>query len=448
MSSLLVVGGGITGLAAAYMAAVSGRSVTVVEESPQLGGLLATFPVAGTRLEHYYHHFFTHDAELRWLLRELGLESRLRFLPASMGIYRNGDSHPFNGPTDLARFRPLGMAAKMRFAASSLYLARMAEWRRWEEIPCLRWFETYAGHAATDAIWKPMLRIKFGPYAERVPAAWMIGRLRQRVNSRRRDGERLGYLTGSLAVLLDALKKSLDAHGVQVLVGRRAESLVCRSGRVVGLRTSAGDLHADELLATLPADRFADLVAAEDPAYAERLRSIEHFGAVCTVLEMDRALGPYYWLNVADPGFPFGGVIEHTRLVPSEEYGGRHIVYLSRYFERTHDLATMPTADIGAAMTRGLQRLYPDLRPAHVVATHVFRSRTAAVVCDLGFSRKVPSMRTPLPGLTYAGMVHVYPDERSCNNSIRVAAEGLRTLGCDTSMVPRGASLSGLVGTG
>ena len=61
---LIILGGGITGLAAAYLAARMGRQVTVLEGSPQLGGLLQTFPVGGNRLEYFYHHHFTHDVDL------------------------------------------------------------------------------------------------------------------------------------------------------------------------------------------------------------------------------------------------------------------------------------------------------------------------------------------------------------------------------------------------
>jgi len=43
-------------------------------------------------------------------------------------------------------------------------------------------------------------------------------------------------------------------------------------------------------------------------------------------------------------------------------------------------------------------------------------------------------------------MAHVYPDERSVNNSIRVAAEAVKTLGYDSSAVPLGRSLSGRIG--
>jgi protoporphyrinogen oxidase len=444
-SDLLVVGGGMTGLAAAYLAASAGLRVTVLEGQSTPGGLLGTFPVGGTRLEHFYHHFFTHDAELLWLVDELGLESRLRYLPASMGIYRRGHTYPFNGPADLLKFDPVSLVSRVRFAASSLYLSKFADWSQWEKVSCLDWFERYAGKEATEAIWRPMLEIKFGPYAHLVPVAWVVGRLRQRVSSRRRGGEKLGYLDGSLSVLLDALLSRLKALGVQVLTQHPADGLEIRGKRAAGVRTPHGLFEADAILATIPADRFADLVHGVDAEYAESLRRIEHFGAVCTILEMDRPLGSCYWLNVADPGFPFGGVIEHTRLLPPENYGGRHIVYLSRYFERGNHLASMPTEEVGAAMKASLKRLYPKLKPEHILATHVFRTNTAAFACDLGFSRNVPAMRSPIEGLGYAGMVHVYPDERSCNNCIRVAADALQAIGCNTSRVPKGSSLSGKI---
>ena len=55
---LTVIGGGITGLAAAYLAAKDGWQVTVLEASDKMGGLLNTFEIGGNRLEFYYHHFF------------------------------------------------------------------------------------------------------------------------------------------------------------------------------------------------------------------------------------------------------------------------------------------------------------------------------------------------------------------------------------------------------
>nr|MBP6456976.1 FAD-dependent oxidoreductase [Chitinophagaceae bacterium] len=59
---VIVVGGGITGLATAYFAAKAGKKVAILEASKNIGGLLNTFEIGGNQLEYYYHHFFTHDA--------------------------------------------------------------------------------------------------------------------------------------------------------------------------------------------------------------------------------------------------------------------------------------------------------------------------------------------------------------------------------------------------
>src|SRR5258708_40136004 len=98
---LTVIGGGITGLTAAYLAVKAGWRVTVLEASSQLGGLLETFPVGGNRLEFYYHHFFTHDAEIIWFLKEMGLSDGVEFRESKMGVYRDGRLFDFNGPREL-----------------------------------------------------------------------------------------------------------------------------------------------------------------------------------------------------------------------------------------------------------------------------------------------------------------------------------------------------------
>jgi protoporphyrinogen oxidase len=163
---------------------------------------------------------------------------------------------------------------------------------------------------------------------------------------------------------------------------------------------------------------------------------------------LDGPLSDTYWLNVADPGFPFGGVIEHTNLVPSSNYAGRHLVYLSRYFEQSNPLATATEAAIADEMTAALPRIYPHFAQRRILSRHVFRTQTAATVCDLNFSAKVPSMQTSIPGLYIASMAHVYPDERSLNNSLRVAAEVCRVIGIPTfAEVPHGSSLSGRIGS-
>ncbi|WP_251963164.1 NAD(P)/FAD-dependent oxidoreductase [Salinibacter ruber] len=446
---VIVVGGGATGLAAAYLLRRNGADVTVLEASPEPGGLLSTFEVgekaeAGeeARLEYFYHHFFTHDAEINWLLGELGLEDEAIFRPTTMGMMRDGEIYPFDGPADVLTFGAMSFQARLRFGMSAAMLTYLPGFEDDEETSALEWFHRWAGKEATETIWEPMMDVKFGDAADQIPIAWMAGRLRQRARSRDGTEEKLGYLKGSLQVLVDRLVEVLRKGGVEVRCNAPVEQLITSDGRVTGAQTPEGTLEADAVLSTIPTPILAGLVEDINGQYASSLREIEYMGAICTILSMEEPLSPVYWLNVADPGYSFGGVIEQTHLIPPEEYGGRHLAYLSRYVSSDHPLWSKGDDELFSRQISELKRLFGrEVKP--IVDDHwIFRGRFAAPITGLKFSEKIPSYDTPIPGLYMAAMPHVYPDERSTNNSIRIAAAAVDRMGLDSSFVPDGISLA------
>ena len=444
-----IIGAGATGLAAAYILARAGSDVTVVEASPRAGGLMSTFDVGGDHpLETFYHHFFTHDAEIAWLLGELGLEDRVAYRDSTMGMFRGGELYPFDGPLDLLRFRAIGLVARLRFGASSAVLAYEKSFSDAEDVRCLDWFERWAGAEATRAIWRPMLRIKFGDAAPDIPLAWIAGRLRQRVRSREGGVERLGYLDGSLQVLVDRLLEKLAALGVDVRLGAPTTALLCDDGVVRGVATDGDRIDADRVVSTVPTPVLATLVEPIDAAYAGELSRVGYMGAICTILDLSESLSDVYWTNVADDGYDFGGVIEHTNLVPPERYGGSNLVYLSRYMRHDNPLWSMTDEELLDRQLDQLGRLYGRDVRSMVGRSWIFRGRYAAPLTELGFHRKIPACRSPLKNLFVSSIAHVYPDERSVNNSIRIAAEAVRAMGLAgaADAVPRGASLAAKYG--
>ncbi|MDM9384505.1 NAD(P)/FAD-dependent oxidoreductase [Chlorogloeopsis sp. ULAP01] len=422
--SLLIVGGGATGLASAYIAAKRGEKVTLIEASDRLGGLLSTFEVGGTKLECFYHHFFTHDQEIRWLLEELGLAQDIRFVETKMGIYRRRKLYPFTTTKDLLFFPHLNFIDKIRFGLTSIFLSRQQNWQKYENTPALDWFYRWAGKQTTDTIWRPMLEIKFGEYSDRIPVSWMIGRMQQRLKSRSQGKEKLGYLRGSLQRLVDALELALEQLGVKIIKNAPVESLIfADEGKLVGVKTPQREMKADKTLITIPTVYLAKLLPNEYVEYRQDLERIEYFGAICAVIITQKPLSATYWMNVADPGFEFGGVIEQTNFIPPEEYQGFHLTYLSRYTTLQNPIFYKSNSEIATLFKAQLQSIFPDLDNRGIQEIKIFRTRTAATVCDLNFSQKVPAYQTPVPNLYVANMAHVYPDERSVNNSIKVAFE-------------------------
>jgi protoporphyrinogen/coproporphyrinogen III oxidase len=128
MSGVLVVGGGITGLSAAWEVAGARGAVTVVESQPRFGGKLRTERVDGYLIEHGPDSFITYKPAALELARELGLadqvigvseprsvslrvSGRMRPMPEGMGLVLPTQLGPF------ARTRILSWPQKMRAAA-------------------------------------------------------------------------------------------------------------------------------------------------------------------------------------------------------------------------------------------------------------------------------------------------------------------------------------------
>lgn len=444
--SLTIIGGGITGLAAAYIAAKQNVKVTVVESSKNFGGLLNTFEIGGTRLEYFYHHFFTHDKEIHWLIKELGIEDKLIYKSTTMGTFRNGKLYSFNGILDLLKFSPINFIGKIRWGLSSLYLGKIAKWKKYENVTALDWFYKNAGKSATDSLWKPMLDIKFGPYSNKIPLSWMIGRLRQRLNSRKSGDERLGYIEGGLDTLLQALLSKLKEMGVELINESPVTAIQFDSSKkITSIETAKGVMQGNNFLFTIPGTIISKLLPENSPTKKD-FASIEYFGAVCVILESSKKLSDTYWINVADPGYDFGGVIEHTNFIGPENYQGKHITYLSRYFDLKDPLFNATDEQIKNKMLPQLSLIFPNFNLKDVEKVYVFRTPFAATVCDLEFSKKVPNCKTEFDGMYVANMAHLYPDERSVNNSIRIAAEACKKMGFAQVVVPEGNSLAGKLG--
>ena len=437
----VVIGAGATGLSLALILSRNSVEVDLLEAASEPGGLLATFDAGdGRRLEKFYHHFFTHDAEIHWLLGELGLRDAVEYRPTTMGLYHDGRIYPFNTPGDLLEFDRLSMIGRFRFGLSSAMLAYWPGYSEVEDEAAMDWFRRWAGSAATGEVWEPMLRVKFGDAAERIPLAWMAGRLRQRVRSRTGAREKLGYLRGSMQVLVDKLAEVLRKRGVRIRLGAKVEALKIGADGCTAVRAGGETMRADSVISTVPTPVLARLLQDAEPGYAEELSGVRYMGAICTVLSMNQQLSPVYWLNVAAKGYDFGGVIEQTNFVPPEHYGGRHIIYLSRYLQEDHPLWRMSDDEVIERQLRQLSEIFASNIRDRLRQGWVFRGRYAAPVCDLGFSTRIPKFRSPVENLYVASMCHVYPDERSVNNSVRVAAEVTAAMGLDASMVPRGLS--------
>jgi protoporphyrinogen oxidase len=382
--------------------------------------LVSSFRVGGTPLERYYHHVFPHEHHVRALIEDLGLTARLGWYRSSMGVFADGRLWPFTSPLDLLRFGPLPLWDRLRTGLGALRLARVSNWEDLDAVPARHWLARYTGERAARVVWEPLLRAKFGPAAPDVPAAWMWGRFQQRAGARGKGGERLGYLRGGFEAVFDALHIELERLGAKVRTSTSVRSIKLDDGRVEGVADDHGLVEADGVVFTGPLPAIVPLLP---PAAVDDNWRRPGLGVMCLVLELTRPVSSTYWTNVCDDRLPFGGIIEHTNMVPPTDYGGRHVVYLSRYFTGDEAIASSDLTDEAARWVAALDRHHPGFSTADVIASHPFRTSYAAPLVSVGYRERIPVARTEVGGLYLATTAQIYPQDRGMSEGIRCAGE-------------------------
>jgi protoporphyrinogen oxidase len=417
----VVIGAGFTGLSAAWELARRGIGVTVLESDREVGGLAGSFAVGGNRLEKFYHHWFTNDRHVNQLVRDLGVEDAIVFRPTRTGMYYANRFHRLSTPRDVLRFDALSFAGRLRLGLLALRARQVKDWRALERRTAAEWLLELGGPEVYRVVWQPLLEGKFGPYGPQISAVWIWNKLKLRGGSRDATGaEMLAYYRGGFAALAEQLAKAIRDAGGTIRLGSAATSLVTHRGRVAGVQSGPTLYPADAVIATPALPVVAELLEPHTTAdYIGRLRQIRYLANVCLVLELDRSLSETYWLNVNDPTFPFVGVIEHTNFEPAASYGGRHIVYLSKYLPESAALWRMGDADVLEFAVPHLQRMFPAFSRRWILDAHVWRARWSQPIVEREYGSLIPGRETPLPGLYLATMAQVYPEDRGTNYAIR-----------------------------
>ncbi|MEY9211181.1 protoporphyrinogen oxidase [Thermobifida halotolerans] len=297
----VVVGGGVSGLAAAHRLAQSGHRVTVLEAAPRPGGKLAAERVAGVPVDVGAEAVLARRPEALALIDELGLGDRIAHpgVVASR-LYSRGrlrdfpDGHVMGVPGDiaaLARSGILSPAGVLRAARDLVWPATPVR----SDVPVATYIGIRMGREVVDRLVEPLLG---GVYAGRADLLSLDATLPQIAPSARTERSLaaavrashprttapsaepppplFATLRGGLATLVDALAAQ---PGVTVETAAPVRELrrTERGWRLaVGPESRTRVVDADAVVVACPAPEAARLLRREAPRAAVELGGVDH----------------------------------------------------------------------------------------------------------------------------------------------------------------------------
>lgn len=417
-----IAGGGMLGLSLALRLAQRGARVTVLESGRSLGGLADAWRLGDFVWDRHYHVVLRRDLRLLALLRELGLETEVRWKETRTGFYVDGSWHSLSNLGEFLAFPPLGAIDKLRLGATILHASRIRDGRALEEISAVEWLRTWSGRQATERLWIPLLRAKLGERYADVSASF-IWTIIKRMYGARRSGskrEELGYVEGGYARVLDRLADVLRDAGVTLRVGERVERVDAGENGVDVALAQGAPQRFDRLVVTAPAPVAAAMLPGLRDDERARLAAIEYQGVVCASVLCRNSVSPFYVTNITDAWVPFTGVIEMTALVDRLHFGGNTLLYLPRYAAADDALWARSDAEVEDEFLGALERMAPHFRRADVICCRVSRARHVMPVPTLRQSSRLPAMRTSLPGVYTVNSAQIVDGTLNTNETIEL----------------------------
>ena len=460
-SRVVVIGGGIAGLTAAWqlLESLPGAQITVVDASDRPGGKLRRQPVAGVALDVGAESVLARRPEAIALMSELGLDDQVVHPAATTAsIWSRGQLHRMPRGTLMGIPSPAASALGVLSAAEVERAEREVPWAtgEFDDISVGDYVAARLGDAVVDRLVEPLLA---GVYAGQARSLSLRACLPQvyaavtagasltdaaataaktsALSSAGSSAPVFAGLDGGVGRLAESLSERLRSRGVTILSSTIARALDRDGSRwsvVTGARPAPVRLPADAVVVAVPAAPAARLVAPHVEAAAKALREVEYASMAIVTLAVDAAAG-------ALPGSGFLVPAVDGRTIKASTFSSTKwgwtadaaddLLFLRASVGRwgetwdlqrpDDELVAIAVAEVSEALGHQLPR---------VVDSHVQRWGGALPQYTVGHVDRVARIRTaiaPVPGLELAGAAYEGVGIPACIASGRAAALAVTT---------------------
>ncbi len=321
-TDILVVGGGLTGLAAATYAARGGRTVMLFEKASEPGGRAITQQRNGFCLNRGAHALY-HETEAGEVLRELGVAYYGKQPPPVFAL--SGDILHLlpQSPLALLRTTLLDASAKLEMLRV-LSSALRADLLALQKVSVTEWLKRHVRHPQVRALLLMLARVTTYTNAPEVQSAALLVEVVRKVPN-------VLYLDGGWQTLVAGLLHVAEDAGVRMVTSSRVVT-VEHEERVRGVRLANGEFYPAQavIVATDPTEASTLVDGGKHPALSRWAREALPSFVACLDVALRRLPEPRHLgaLGIDRPLY----LVVHSASAKLAPEGGS-VIHTIRYLE-------------------------------------------------------------------------------------------------------------------
>ena len=407
---VVVVGGGLAGLAAALEAADRGAEVLLLERRPRLGGATWSFRHRGIWFDNGQHVFLRCCDDYLRFLRRIGtadrvvLQDRLE-IPVlspdgrSGSIRRTAGPAPLHLAVSLLSYPHLSLRQRMGVLRAGLALRRLdPDSRSLDEVAFGDWLASHSQDAeAIGTFWNlvilPTVNVSAEEASLKLAAKVFVTGLLTRA-----PAADIGWAGVPLSALHgDAARRALEKTGAQIRTGVGATGVHTGPSGRPRVRTSRDLIDADSVVVAVPHDRVGALLPPGTVPFQDRLQDLGVSPIVNIHLVYDRTVTDMSMFAAVGSDVQY--VFDRTEAAGLDD--GRQCLAISLSAARSY--IGRSSADLITHFGRELTRLLPAATEARVVEALVTREKSATFHGVAGTDALRAGPRCRIPGVYLAG---------------------------------------------
>lgn len=318
--TVVVIGAGPAGMAAAYVLTMAGIHVELYEASAYIGGMARTIELWGGRVDIGPHRFFSSNRRVNQLWLEVAGQG-YEMIDRLTRVFYNGRyfEYPLRPVDALMKLGPvealrcLGSYVRAQCGRPAFQDASFEDWvvsrfgRRLFEI----FFKTYS-----EKLWGISCSELDADFAaQRIQGLSLWGAIANalkggRGNRHKTLVDRFAYPVGGTGTIYRTMAERVESGGGRVFLSTPVDRVVIRENRLIGLRLESGaEIATTGVVSSMPLTLLVERIDNVPQDVVAAARSLQFRNTILVYLHIDAVdIFPDNWLYIHAPDLSMGRI--------------------------------------------------------------------------------------------------------------------------------------------